>query len=260
MKPIKKVAPTISQKIFSLCFIWAALGFVVMAFCVAPMASQLFRGDQNIHTEIGPSRASENVFIRDSSVNMENEGSLRNPTHLSKCELAMEYESMDTALPWPDCCYAGIWRWRQGIVEITWNEGRHNADVGNNLNIRSGSQSVINKDGPEIKLVSFSLPAVLSGLDRNISPQLPLGGVLSQVSLGLSSAPKTMGDDPEADGGYRENYRKSGNNRLVVVVVLDPLKPAFEHDKRASKEGGAVLMFIVIGGLLTVLWFYKARS
>jgi hypothetical protein len=83
--------------------------------------------------------------------------------------------------------------------------------------------------------------------------------VAEDFELLFAGSPKVDSRQPQPDCGYRQNYGEGSDNSLVVVVALDPIKPAFKAEKGSSKEGGAIMMFIVVGGLLTVFWFYQAR-
>jgi hypothetical protein len=95
--------------------------------------------------------------------------------------------------------------------------------------------------------------------DRYIGPELPFGGITQMTKLPFSGFPKPIGGQPQAYRRDSKDYRESSDNSLVVVVALEDIRPALESQKRPGKEGGAILMFIIVGGLLTVLWLYQAR-
>jgi len=83
---------------------------------------------------------------------------------------------------------------------------------------------------------------------------LPTGR--NQFHLALASPPKPHGSEPKANGRNGENDRKTGHDAFVVRFneVVQPSK----KDDRTRAEGGALFLFIVIGGLLAVFYFYQA--
>jgi hypothetical protein len=94
------------------------------------------------------------------------------------------------------------------------------------------------------------------GSDRSLHiARLGLAAFPQQLSLPFSGFVQTDGSKPKSDSGERQYDSEARNDGLVVVVKLDPFKPSLAEQKRSSKEGGAVMLFVVVGG-----WLYQARS
>lgn len=102
-----------------------------------------------------------------------------------------------------------------------------------------------------IECGSSGVRRAIGGSDRRLHVAgLSSSAFAQQPKLFLTSSPELIGGQPEADGRDSQNNGKRGDDGLVVVVMLDPMVSAVKSQERPGKEGGAILMVIVIGGQL----------
>lgn len=85
------------------------------------------------------------------------------------------------------------------------------------------------------------------------------GIFLNYLHLALAGLPQSDGREPQADGRESENYREGSDDGLVVVVSLDEVKSFRTQNEHPSKEGGALFLICLMGGLFVVWLMYQTR-
>jgi hypothetical protein len=141
----------------------------------------------------------------------------------------------------------------------------HNCDIGAQL-ANGGAFGVPNKPARFANAIFSGVRALSQGRDLlgyllELSCSVKIRSLGFRFNMGELSAPRLDRDLwwPVTDGRYSQDDCERSYNGLIVVVALDPLKPSFDEQKRSSKEGGAVILIIIVGDLFVVLWFYQAQ-
>jgi hypothetical protein len=86
---------------------------------------------------------------------------------------------------------------------------------------------------------------------------LASGSGPSVKELFFTGNPQPLRGKPQSDSRDGENYRKPADNQLFVALENVIGRGKKDFDTRV--KSGAIFWFIVIGGLLTVLWLYQAQ-
>jgi hypothetical protein len=159
------------------------------------------------------------------------------------------------ALPRPQQPNAGGIRVSQREIKVLWEGEWKYRDARDSAHFISGCLTRVFDFNIGNKAPRFR-PEVLT-VDYYVSSQLTFGSAFRQHSLPFASFPEPNGCPPKPDGREGQNNGEPGDNGLVVVVSLDELKPPLREKKHSSREGGAILLVIVVGGLFGVFRLYQ---